>query len=226
MQSCFDSGMKAVLFLVLAVCCCTTHAQSISRLSNLGRLYRLQHALAVESKRAENYGLAQKSTIRNLKASSLFFNVALPNDSIILVKGRIDFQNFPNSLIESGRNGRVFSLANTQFISALNENGNEFIGIPGDSTWLFRVSSNKINLYASVPYYVWDCVVAIQKGDNGLSLQLNPKNLEEMLSDNEDALQFFNAGRIEDAISVYNGMWIDKNKQKRQPQYWPNPLRE
>jgi hypothetical protein len=215
--------MKKIAFSLLT-CICFGVAQA-QHLPNLGKLFRLQAALAIESKRDENLGLAPKSNIENLKAATNMFNVALPNDSIITIKGRIDFQQFPNRLIELGKNGRIFTLTNTQFISALWEGGQESIGVPGDSTWLFRVSSNDINLYASVPYYVWDCVVALQKGDDGPLMPLNEENLEYAIGDHENALSFFNNDRFEDSISVYNGAWVDPNRKNRGPSLWPNPNR-
>jgi hypothetical protein len=209
----------------LTLICAFPGLVNAQRIPNLGKLFRLQAALAIESKREENYGLAQKSNIENLKVAVNMFNVALLNDSIITIKGRIDFQQFPNRLIEIGKNGRIFTLTDTQFISTLWEGGQESIGVPGDSTWLFRVSSNNINLYASVPYYVWDCVVALQKGEDGALMPLNEENLEYVLSDNQNAISFFDDGRIEDSISVYNGAWVDKNRRKKGTYSWPDPNR-
>jgi hypothetical protein len=179
-----------------------------------------------QRQKSKGFHLAPKKNIGDLEFVSNMFNVALPDDSIITIKWRINFKSYPNTLTELGKNGRVFTLENTQFISALWEGGQESIGVPGDSTWLFRVNSNNINLYASVPYYVWDCIVALQKGDDGQIMQLNPSNLENALSDKSNALGFFRDGRIEESINVYNGMFVDRDKTRKGMYNWPDPNRK
>jgi hypothetical protein len=198
-----------------------THAQRMG----IARLFRLQSVLSAEAKKAKGFHLAPKSNLEQLEVTTNLFNVALLNDSIVTVRGRIDFRNYPNTLIEAGKNGKVFKLADTQFISVLWEGGDESIGVSGDSTWLFRVNSNNLNLYASVPYYVWDCIVAVQKGDEGEIVKLDAQNLEDALSDSDNALSFFIDGRIEESISAYNGVFVDKNKKRKGAYNWPDPNR-
>jgi len=80
-------------------------------------------------------------------------------------------------------------------------------GIATDSCWMFQVISGSINAYSYLSeqndMFNPVTIVGIQKGD-GIIHPYNPKNLQQMILGDYDALKDFDNQKYVDAIKKYN----------------------
>jgi hypothetical protein len=138
-----------------------------------------------------------------------YYNVALLCDTVVKAYTRVDIRSKPHT-IDLELDGKTVTLtpSDTHFISMLSDLGEETLGIPADTCWLFGNQNDKINVYTFLPFSGWEFIAAIQKGENGNIVMFTPENVLEMISDNPDAMQLLEQGEIEDAIRVYNGRWV------------------
>ncbi len=77
-------------------------------------------------------------------------------------------------------------------------------GIPADSCWLFKIVKGKINGYS--PFAEKDdFVIAIQKGDEGKIVPLNPSNLIEMVGTDDPKInKLVEKKKLVNAIRTFN----------------------
>jgi hypothetical protein len=147
-----------------------------------------------------------------------YFNVALLNETIVKSYTRIDTRSVPHSVtIAQGDQVQRLTPSQTHLVSLLKDDGDEAIGIPADTCWLFKMAEGTLNIYTYLPYPDWSLVIALQKGDNGNIVRITPETLKTMIADNPRALQLFNLNKWRLAIEAYNGHWIhpDEFKSRR-----------
>ncbi|HWZ22337.1 MAG TPA: hypothetical protein VNW06_06755, partial [Cytophagaceae bacterium] len=83
--------------------------------------------------------------------------------------------------------------------------GREYIGIPKDNCWLFKMSSKgEISVYTYLPGNMLKYVIAIKKGENGDIVPYTKENILIMVEDNETSLKYAEANDLWKAISSYN----------------------
>jgi len=144
-----------------------------------------------------------------------YFNVALINETIVKAYTRIDTRSVPHSVtITLGGEARRLTPSQTQLVSLLKDDGDEAIGIPADTCWLFKMAEGALNIYTYLPYPDWNMVVALQKGDDGHIVRITAETLKSMIADNPKALQLFNLNKWRLAIEAYNGQWIHPDEFK------------
>jgi hypothetical protein len=144
-----------------------------------------------------------------------YFNVALKNETIVKAYTRIDTRATPHSVtISLGDEIKQLTPAQTHLVSLLKDDGEEAIGIPADTCWLFKMARGTLNIYTYLPYPDWSMVVALQKGDNGDIMRITAETLKSMIADNPKALQLFNLNKWRLAIEAYNGHWIHPDEFK------------
>jgi hypothetical protein len=153
---------------------------------------------------ADPYVLFRRSEVKMKR----YYHVALPSDTVVKAYTRIDIQTKPHT-ISLEFNGETVTLrpSDTQFISMLDDYGNEHMGIPADTCWLFGKPHNKINVYTYLPFSNWDFIAGIQKGEYGYIEPFSPGIVRDMVSDNPNAVRLWEQGETERAIHAYNGHW-------------------
>jgi hypothetical protein len=147
-----------------------------------------------------------------------YFNVALKNETVVKAYTRIDTRVVPHSVtILLGGEIKHLTPAETHLVSLLKDDGDEAIGIPTDTCWLFKMAKGALNIYTYLPYPDWNMVVALQKGEHGDIVRITAETLKTMIADNPKALQLFNLNKWRLAIEAYNGHWIhpDEFKNRR-----------
>jgi hypothetical protein len=85
----------------------------------------------------------------------------------------------------------------------LDKNGEEIMGMPHDSCWLFLAIKGKINAYSVTTEFNDPMIAYVQKGDGPL-LAITAEILAELMADNEKALTILSRNNIDKAIRVYN----------------------
>lgn len=144
-----------------------------------------------------------KSKITKIKS---YYDIALPGDSLVRAYTRVDIKTVPHSItVRIGRVSRRLTPPETQFIVKIGDNNQEYIGLPADSCWMFRMISGEINVYHFLPFNQWEFAVAIQKGQDAPIQKITPDLIKFLISDDQKAMQFFEDGKHETAIRVYNG---------------------
>jgi hypothetical protein len=144
-----------------------------------------------------------------------YFNVALLNETIVKSYTRIDTKTTPHSVtISLGAEVQRLIPSQTHLVSLLKDDGDETIGIPADTCWLFKMAKGALNIYTYLPYPDWGMVVALQKGDEGNIVRITAESLKTMIADNPKALQLFNLNKWRLAIEAYNGSWIHPDEFK------------
>lgn len=142
-----------------------------------------------------------------------YFNVALRNEKVVKAYTRIDVKTVPHSVtIALGSEVKTLKPSDTHLVSLLKDDGDETIGIPADTCWLFKMAQGALNIYTYLPYPDWSMVVALQKGDNGDIVRITAETLKTMIADNPKALQLFNLNKWRLAIEAYNGHWISPDE--------------
>ena len=138
-----------------------------------------------------------------------YFNVALLNETIVKSYTRIDTRTVPHAvtIMQGGQTQRL-TPSQTHLISLLKDDGDEAIGIPADTCWLFKMAEGKLNVYTYLPYPEWSMVIALQKGDDGKIVRITAETLRAMIADNVKAVHLFNLNKWRLAIEAYNGHWI------------------
>lgn len=147
-----------------------------------------------------------------------YFNVALLNETIVKAYTRIDTKTIPHSVtITQGNEIQRLTPTQTHLVSLLKDDGDETIGIPADTCWLFKMAKGALNIYTYLPYPDWNMVVALQKGEDGNIVRITAESLKTMIADNPRALQLFSLNKWRLAIEAYNGHWIhpDEFKSRR-----------
>jgi dethiobiotin synthetase len=106
---------------------------------------------------------------------------------------------------DPGRFTKVFP-SQTQFISHVNViSGQDYIGLAGDSCWLFKVIEGKINAYTAMAEISVDdeFLLYLQAGDGPLVPIGDPK-APDLFSGNADASNLFLGKKYSKAIKKYN----------------------
>jgi hypothetical protein len=105
---------------------------------------------------------------------------------------------------DSGRYKKIYPYQ-TKALTRDDKNLPQYTGFSADSCWLFKAVTGTITCYSPVadPDLTTGFIRYIQK-KNGPLIQMTPDNLEEMLKDNEKALQLFKKKKFDKAIEVYN----------------------
>jgi hypothetical protein len=116
--------------------------------------------------------------------------------------------------IENATESSAVQPKETQFITLKNERGDWLKGIPGDSSWIFKIPVGDINLYSLLPEDNPEFVINIQQGD-GPVLPFNAANLSLML-DTADALQeLIKRGEKDKALRQYVKRFTHEEEKKR-----------
>jgi hypothetical protein len=81
----------------------------------------------------------------------------------------------------------------------------DYVGLPNDTCWLFKMGIGRINTYTYIPEDDWLYVAAIQKGTNEPIVGLTKENLLEMVKSNSEAYELAEKGKFRMAIKTFNG---------------------
>ena len=116
------------------------------------------------------------------------FKFVLSNDSTFVQVSRIDVSYKKRHFMNVEWHGAAKAVipSETKSISRIMPNGREWVGIPADTCWLFRISSGKINTYSFLDRKKPEYTIAIQKGD-GPVVALTVENFLSMLTPDERA---------------------------------------
>jgi hypothetical protein len=133
------------------------------------------------------------------------FTIVLSNDSTIEGKCRID-ANSNRHVLKCKINGSELTIlpSETKTISHDDDEERTMTGRPMDSCWAFLISRGKIRTYSITAEPDQPTIGYIQKGDFSTIIPLTQENLEQMVSDNEKALDLARKGRLLRAINIYN----------------------
>lgn len=156
----------------------------------------------------QTFGYKTEPFVFKNKATRIksYYNIALLEDSLVNAYTRVDTKSIPHSITARVEKlTRKFTPRDTQFIVRIGDNSHEYIGLPADSCWMFRMISGKINVYHFLPFNQWEFAVAIQKGQDAQIQKINPDLIKLLIADDPKATQFFEDGDYETAIRVYNG---------------------
>ena len=182
----------------------STHAQTLSSFSRLQQV-----SATLVSATPSTLFTPKRGRERN------YFNIALLNETIVKSYTRIDTRSVPHSVtIALGEQVQRLTPTQTHLVSLLKDDGDEAIGIPADTCWLFKMAKGALNIYTYLPYPDWSMVVALQKGDDGTIVRITAETLKDMIADNPQALQLFNLNKWRLAIEAYNGHWIHPDEFK------------
>ncbi len=139
-----------------------------------------------------------------VKSNTHTFTIILQNDSILTTKTSINLENFVHTLTYGKKESKIIIRPHeTKAIYRLDKNGEEIMGMPHDSCWLFLAIKGKINAYSVTSDFSDPLLAYVQKGDGPL-LAITTEILSELMADNEKALTILSRNNIDKAIRVYN----------------------
>jgi len=132
------------------------------------------------------------------------FTIVLQNDSMLTTKTAINLENFVHTLTYGKKDTKIIIRpSETKAIYRKDKNGEEIMGMPHDSCWLFLAIKGKINAYSVTSDFSDPMLAYVQKGEGPL-LAITDEILAELMADNEKALTILNRNNIDKAIRVYN----------------------
>ena len=132
------------------------------------------------------------------------FTIILQNDSFLTTKTTLNLDNFVHTLTYGKKESKIIIRPiETKAIYRLDKNGEEIMGMPHDSCWLFLAIKGKINAYSVTTEFDDPMIAYVQKGDGPL-LAITAEILAELMADNEKALTILSRNNIDKAIRVYN----------------------
>lgn len=150
------------------------------------------------------YGRPTSNSTGN-PSKKYLFTIVFKSDSQVTVKTRIDISKKTHTIkVKTNKSLVTIKPTDTQEIYRVNETGYRMKGIPADSCWLFQCKTGKIIVYSFVAEWGLDYATALQKGSEGAIVPFSQKNIEEMVSDYEDALRLAKKNDLENAINTYN----------------------
>jgi hypothetical protein len=133
------------------------------------------------------------------------FKIVFANDSVVTEETFIDLshkRNFMN--IKWDGVTRAVIPSETKSISRVGRKGREFIGMPNDSCWLFKIHSGPITTYSVLAETDLKFTSAIQKGD-GPVLPLTQANLAAMIEPGHATVhQLIRKNKLVKALKAYN----------------------
>jgi hypothetical protein len=95
--------------------------------------------------------------------------------------------------------------SDTKEVSYTTEEGKEYIGIPVNNCWLFKMNNKgEIAVYTYLPENMYKYAVAIRKGENGNIVAYTRVNILKMVSNDETSLRYIDKNDLWKAISSYN----------------------
>ena len=132
------------------------------------------------------------------------FTIILQNDSFLTTKTTLNLDNFVHTITYGKKESKIIIRpSETKAIYRLDKNGEEIMGMPHDSCWLFLAIKGKINAYSVTTEFDDPMIAYVQKGDGPL-LAITAEILAELMADNEKALTLLSRNNIDKAIRVYN----------------------
>lgn len=133
------------------------------------------------------------------------FTIVLKNDSTIEGRCQID-ANSKEHVLKCKINGSEIAILPSETKSISHDDNEEktMVGKPMDSCWAFLISRGKIRTYSITAEPDKPVIGYIQKGDFSTIIALTQENLEQMVSDNEKALDSAKKGKLLRAINIYN----------------------
>lgn len=137
------------------------------------------------------------------------FTVVFKGDSTVQVKARINVDEKPDFIRAkvNGKKRNVFP-ADTKEIYRIAPDGIKLTGVPADSCWLFKVvDGKKINAYSDMAMRGYDCITAIQLGNEGPIVPYNIENLRSMIGETDDPelQKMLKKGWVRSALQHVNG---------------------
>ncbi|HEY6436880.1 MAG TPA: hypothetical protein VIY47_09825, partial [Ignavibacteriaceae bacterium] len=132
------------------------------------------------------------------------FTIILQNDSFLTSKTNLNLDNFVHTITYGKKDSKIIIRPiETKAIYRLDKNGEEIMGMPHDSCWLFLAIKGKIKAYSVTTEFDDPMIAYVQKGDGPL-LAISAEILAELMADNEKALTLLSRNNIDKAIRVYN----------------------
>jgi hypothetical protein len=198
--------MKKIFALNLVLVSVLCHAQ------NTWTVNTPIHTPAGTINNQQTFGYKTEPFVFKRKATRIksYYNIALLEDSLVNAYTRVDTKSIPHSITARvGKLTRKFTPRDTQFIVRIGDFSEEYIGLPADSCWMFKMIKGNINVYYFLPFNEWKFAVAIQKNDDGPIQKITSDLIKSLISDAPKAIQFFEANRHLEAILVYNGLDLD-----------------
>lgn len=137
------------------------------------------------------------------------FTVVFKGDSTVQIKARINVDEKPDFIRAkvSGKKRSVFP-SDTKEIYRITPDGVKQTGVPADSCWLFKVvDGKKINAYSDMAMRGYDCITAIQLGNEGPIVPCNIENLRSMIGETDDPelQKMLKKEWIRSALQRFNG---------------------
>ncbi len=144
--------------------------------------------------------------LHHLQTYNYDFTVIMKDGSIIKAKSKIGYLD-SSSLCIIHKQGKIeyrIKPIDTKQLNYINGKDELIVGIPNDSSWLFKTETGRINVYSYLPDLYTAYMVAIQNGNEGPIVVLSKENLRPLISTNSKALELLEKGNLVRVIRFYN----------------------
>lgn len=193
--------LPTLLFLLILLPISLTVAQV-----NITTIHTPYGNATVYTHRAQYYNNYGSSAGQAYRPKHKFY-VEMKDGRQLLVHNVMDYYDSVAKLVLTRKSDSTITIRpnDTKLIVTMVYRTNERLeGIPADSCWLFKIVKGKINGYS--PFAEKDdFVIAIQKGDDGAIVPLNPNNLAEMVGTDDPKInKLVEKKKLVNAIRAYN----------------------